>query len=168
MTHYMKRLLPFIVISTLLFGCKKKFDDYYAPPDNLAPAIYNQLESRGYFTKFLALVDKASYKQTLSTAGYWTIFAPTDTAFADPDFAAFLASKNIANFDAIDSATAQSIVQYSLVFNGFEKNSLDDYQSNLGWVPNAAFKRRTAYYTGFYNDTTAAGVCSKGNCFKQE
>ena len=23
--------------------------------------------------------------------------------------------------------------------------------------PNAAFKRRTAYYTGFYNDTTAAG-----------
>jgi uncharacterized surface protein with fasciclin (FAS1) repeats len=44
-----------------------------------------------------------------------------------------------------------------LVYNGFNEDRLDDYQSNVGWLENNAFKRRTAYYTGFYKDTTFAG-----------
>ena len=40
---------------------------------------------------------------------------------------------------------------------GFWKERIDDYQSNLGWVPNQSFKRRTAYYSGFYKDTTPTG-----------
>jgi uncharacterized surface protein with fasciclin (FAS1) repeats len=153
-----KQIVLFLVTGVLLFACKKKFDDYYAPPASLEKPVYQQLQARGKFTQFLGLIDKAGYKQTLSAAGYWTIFAPTDSAFqTDTEFTAFLQSRGIANVAAIDSATAQSIVQYLLVFNGFNEDRLDDYQSNLGWVINSAFKRRTAYYTGFYKDTTYAG-----------
>lgn len=158
MRRFITGIAVAITAASLLFGCKKKFDDYYAPPDNLEPPIYQKLQEKGKFNQFLTLIDKAGYKSTLGAAGYWTIFAPTDSAFQnDTEFAAYLQGRGIASIAAIDSATAQSIVQYLLVFNGFEKSRLDDYQSNLGWVVNSAFKRRTAYYTGFYKDTTIAG-----------
>jgi uncharacterized surface protein with fasciclin (FAS1) repeats len=153
-----KRLTLFCAAVVLLFSCKKKFDDFYAPPANLEAPIYQQLQAKGKFTQLIGLIDKAGYKQTLSAAGYWTMFAPTDSAFQnDTEYTAFLQSKGIANTAAIDSATAQDIVQFLLVFNGFKQDRLDDYQSNLGWVLNSAFKRRTANYTGFYKDTTYAG-----------
>jgi len=158
MYHHIKRITILLLGVTAFFSCKKKFDDYYAPPASLEPPIYQQLQSKGKFSKFISLIDKAGYKQTLSSAGYWTIFAPTDSAFsADTEFQAFLTGKGITSVDAIDSTTAQSIVQFLLVYNAFNDDRLDDYQSNIGWVENTAFKRRTAYYTGFYKDTNMAG-----------
>lgn len=150
----------FVVIAAASFtSCKKKFDDFYARPENLAAPVYQQLAAAGKFNNFLALIDKASYKQTLSAAGYWTVFAPTDSAFAaDTEFKAFIQSRGFSNVGAVDSTTAQMIVQYLLVYNAFEKSRIDDYQSPLGWQPNNAFKRRTAYYTGFYNDTDYLNV----------
>jgi hypothetical protein len=152
------RFVFLLAATTFLFGCKKKFDDYYARPATLQPPIYQQLDTRGNFTKFVSLINKAGYKETLSAAGYWTIFAPTDSAFsADLEYAAFIKDRGFTTTDGVDSATAQMIVQYLLVYNAFEKSKLDDYQSTLGWVPDLAFKRRTAYYTNFYKDTSAAG-----------
>ncbi len=162
MNRTMKRLAPFLAIFFVTAGCKKKFEDYYAAPANGNPAIYQQLQTRGNFSKLLGLIDKAGYKQTLSSAGYWTMFAPSDSAFAaDIDFKTWLQGKGASSVDAVDSITAQSLVQYLLVFNGFNKDRLDDYQSNIGWVVNNSFKRRTAYYTGFYNDTTVSGQSVK-------
>ena len=158
MSTCIKRLALLFAAAVILFSCKKKVNDFYNPPANLEPPVYQQLQAKGKFTQFLSLIDKAGYKQTLNTAGYWTIFAPTDSAFqTDIEFTAFLQSKGVSSISAIDSVTARSIVQYLLVFNAFNKDRLDDYQSNLGWINNSAFKRRTAYYTGFYNDTTSAG-----------
>jgi uncharacterized surface protein with fasciclin (FAS1) repeats len=155
--NFIQRIGAGLCFIVLISSCKKNFDDYYERPENLEPPIFQQLESRGKFTRLLTLIDKAGYKGTLGSGGYWTLFAPTDSAFAnDTEFQAYLQGRNISNFDAIDSTTAQNIVQFLLVFNGFTKERLDDYQSNLGWVENNAFKRRTAYYTGFYNDTTFA------------
>jgi len=151
--------LAYVIMFAALFtSCKKKFDEYYARPANLADPIYKQLVDNGKFTNFVALIDKAGYKQTLAAAGYWTIFAPSDSAFtADTEFAAFIKSRGFNTVADVDSITAQMVVQYLLVFNAFEKSRIDDYQSSLGWVPNAAFKRRTTYYTGFYNDTAFTG-----------
>lgn len=149
-----KRAACCIAAAIVLFGCKKKFDDYYDRPDNLEQPIYQQLQARGNFTQFLSLIDKSGYKQTLSAAGYWTIFAPSDSAFqADNEFKAYLQARNFSSVSAVDSATAQSIVQYLLVFNAFNDDRIDDYQANTGWLADNAFKRRTAYYTGFYKDT---------------
>ena len=157
------QLAAVVVFAALLTtSCKKKFDEYYERPANLADPIYKQLVDKGKFTNFVSLIDKAGYKSTLASAGYWTIFAPTDSAFtADTEFAAFIKERGFNTVTDVDSATAQMVVQYLLVFNAFEKDRIDDFQSNLGWVPNVAFKRRTAYYTGFYSDTTSAGLALK-------
>lgn len=146
-------LLTLILIVT---ACKKKeFDDYYKRPESLEPPIYQTLPAKGNFKNLTALIDKAGYKTTLSSAGFWTLFAPTDSAFQQHF------KVNSTSLDKIDSATARAIVQYLLVYNGFTKDRLDDYQSGIGWQPDAAFRRRTAYYTGFYNDTLANGQAVK-------
>ncbi|HEY1202920.1 MAG TPA: fasciclin domain-containing protein, partial [Niastella sp.] len=91
-------------------------------------------------------------KQVLvAGGGYWTMFAPNDEAFDK-----YFKDKGIADVNAIDSVTARAMVQYFLVYNSFEKDRLDDYQAtanNQGWTPSVAFRRTTAYYTGFYKDT---------------
>lgn len=151
-----------VLFTALLSSCKKSFDEYYERPESLAAPIYQQLSSSGRFSSFVSLIDKAGYKSTLSSAGFWTIFAPTDSAFSsDTEFAAFIRERGFNSIVEVDSTTAQMLVQYLLVFNGFEQDRLDDYQSPLGWIPNSAFKRRTAYYTGFYNDTNYLGQAYK-------
>ena len=159
MMNFTKRILVLLSLVLVFGSCKKKLDDFFQPSDNAAPSIYAQLQAKGNFTKFISWIDKAGYKTILSSAGFWTMFAPTDSAItADAEFLTYLKSRGINSVDAIDSATALNVVQYLLVFNGFNKERLDDYQSTTGYIANSAFKRRTANYTGFYNDTTAAGV----------
>jgi uncharacterized surface protein with fasciclin (FAS1) repeats len=133
--------------------CRKKaFDAYYGRPENLAAPIYQQLDAKGNFKNLLACIDKAGYKETLSAAGYWTMFAPNDNAFK-----AFFTQRGINDISQLDSGTCKQIVTYSLVYNAFVKARLGDYQANTGWVANAAFRRRTANYQGYYNDTTVTG-----------
>lgn len=138
------------LLSVMNAGCRKKaLDAYYNRPANLAQPIYAQLAARGNFKSLLTLIDKAGYKQSLGDAGYWTFFAPTDSAFQN-----YFASSGHPDANSIDSATARAIVQFLLVYNGATEADLSNYQSNLGTVPDLAFKRRTAYYTGFYHDTS--------------
>jgi uncharacterized surface protein with fasciclin (FAS1) repeats len=150
------RMVVVFTALALLAGCKKKFDEYYERPVSLAPPIYQQLQTRGKFTQLLALINKAGYQQTLSNAGFWTLFAPNDEAFTT-----FFRDRGITGIEKIDSSTARAIVQYMLVYNSFDKVTLDDYQSSTGWLPDQAFRRRTAYYTGFYDDTMQNGQVVK-------
>lgn len=152
MKYSLKCLGALVTACLLLASCKKKFDEYYARPDTLAPAIYQQLQARGNFKNLLTIIDKSGYKQTLSSAGYWTFFAPNDDAFAK-----FFQDRGISGADKIDSTTAQAIVKFMLVYNAFTKETIDDYQSSAGWLANNAFRRRTAYYTSFYDDTAVNG-----------
>lgn len=146
----------FLIVSITLIssGCRKKaFDEYYGRPDSLAQPIYQVLKAKGKFTNLIACIDKAGYKDILGAAGYWTFFAANDSAFQ-----VFFKARGITSVDQLDSGTAQKIVTFALVYNAFPKARLNDYQSNTGWVTNNAFRRRTASYTGFYDDTTSAGV----------
>ncbi len=153
----MNTLLKSILIITLVVfvfsSCRKKaFDDYYNRPDSLAAPIYQQLQAKGNFKNLIACIDKAGYKDILGGAGYWTFFAPNDDAFKQ-----FFIDKSITSVNQIDSSTAKQIVSYCLVYNAFPKARLGDYQSNAGWVPNQAFRRRTANYSGYQDDTTFTG-----------
>ncbi|WP_164890993.1 fasciclin domain-containing protein [Botryobacter ruber] len=105
--------------------------------------VYQVLQAKGNFKSFLACVDKAGYKDVLSKAGYWTIFAPNDEAFQ-----LYFQDAGIAGVEAMDAATAEKIVKYAMVYNAFKTDRLADYQSGLGWKSNQAYKRRTAYYEG--------------------
>src|SRR4051812_23412738 len=139
----MRRSLQFcfLLISSclLLVNCRKKeWDKFYSRPEGLEPPIYQVLKSKGNFNLLLACIDKAGYKDILSNAGYWTLFAPTDEAFNK-----YFKENNLSGIDAMDSVKAQSIVRYCLVYNSFNTDRLDDYQSNTGWVTDKAYRRRT-------------------------
>ena len=157
MTKTITSILLICFSSMLFTNCRKKaFDEYYGRPDSLTDPIYQQLTTRKNFTSLLQCIDKAGYKSILSSAGYWTMFAPNDSAFQN-----YFREKNISGISALDSISAQAIIQYLLVYNAFNKDRLDDFQSVIGWLPDDAFRRRTAYYTGFYNDTTPTGQVVK-------
>src|SRR4051812_25985870 len=149
----MNKLLTLCIGLLLFASCRKKaWDEFYNRPDSLADPMYGQLSKKGNFKNLLALIDKGGYKQVLSQGGgYWTLFAPNDEAFDK-----YFKDKGIGSVSAIDSVTARAMVQYCLVYNSFEKDRLDDYQAtanNQGWTPSVAFRRVTAYYSGFYKDT---------------
>lgn len=152
MSRSFTRLTGFFAVLLIFSSCKKDFNGYYDRPANLEPPIYQTLEKKGNFKSILAAVDKAGYKSILGAAGYWTFFAPHDSAFQ-----VYLASKSLTSVDQLDSNACRQIVTYCLVYNAFRRERLDDYQSGTGWVPASAFKRRTAYYTFVYNGTDTGG-----------
>jgi len=142
--NYYLLILPLLA---LLAGCSRDvFDEYYGRPDYLEDPIYQRLEAKGNFKNFTALIEKAGYKDILSKAGYWTMFAPNDEAFTK-----YFQENGISDVTKIDDATASKIVKYALVYNAFREDQLSDYQSGQGWVKDNAFRRRTAYYDGFQN-----------------
>lgn len=138
---------------------KKEFDNYFSRPDSLASPIYQQLQSRKNFTNILTLIDKAGYKKTLGTAGYWTFFAPNDAAFT----AFFTSHPEFSNINSIDSTTAAGIVSYCLVANAYRKDQLSMFQTSKGPTPNDAYRRRTAYYDFTYKDPAHSGVVVANN-----
>jgi uncharacterized surface protein with fasciclin (FAS1) repeats len=144
----------FVAFSSLV-SCTREELDIYARPEGLEPPIYQQLQTKKNFNTLLQVIDKSGYQRTLSSAGYWTMFAPNDEAFTK------YFQKNNLTVGTIDSTKARELIQYLLVYNAFDKDRLDDYQSTIGWVPSKAFRRRTAYYTGFYTDQTFDGASVK-------
>jgi len=142
----------FLLLLLLQTGCKKDIK-FYDRPANLAPAIYQQLVARKNFTNLLACIDKAGYKDILSKAGFWTFFAPNDSAFLQ-----YFKAKGITGVAAMDSATCRKLVTYSLVYNSFRKAQLSDYQASTGVVPAMAFKRKSVYYDFV---TVQSGIPSK-------
>lgn len=146
-----KKIHQLLVFSflVLLSSCSKDaYDDYYGRPDSLEPPIYQQLEARGNFKNLLVLIEKAGYKDILGKAGYWTMLAPNDAAFAK-----YFQEQGITDVNKIDAETAGKIVRYALIYNAFRQEQMSDYQSGLGWVADNAFRRRTAYYDGFVTKT---------------
>ncbi|MEI6949871.1 fasciclin domain-containing protein [Paraflavisolibacter sp. H34] len=146
-------MLLLLLLGTLLANCRKKeWEAIYGRPEHLPSRMYQQLESKGNFKHLLAAIDKAGYKATLEAGGYWTLFAPHDSAFE-----AYFTARGIRGVDDLDSATCRQIITYNLVYNAFLKERLGDFQSNRGWEANTAFRRRTAYYTGVYATEDAGG-----------
>lgn len=144
MSRFFTSSCCFLFLMGVLAGCQKKnFDEYYARPDGIGDPIYQQLQSRGNFSHFLTLVDKAKYKDILSSAGWWTVFAPNDAAFEK-----YFQEQGISGTDKIAEADATKIVKYALVYNGYRKDQLSTYQSGGEGVVGMAFKRKTSYYDG--------------------
>ena len=154
MNNKTRALFLFVVAMIGLSACRKKaFDEYYGRPASLEPPIYQTLEARGNFKTLLGAIDKSGYKQTLSAAGYWTFFAPNDSAFS-----VYFRENSISGIEQMDSNACRKIVTYCLVYNAFKKDRIDDYQSNVGWQVNNAFRRRTANYTGVYSGLDKNGA----------
>ncbi|GAB3028221.1 fasciclin domain-containing protein [Niabella terrae] len=150
----MKRQILFglpVILAFWVIGCSKKsFDEYYARPDWLAQPIYQQLDSMGDFTGFLACIDLSGYKNTLGSASSWTVFAPTDAAFAQ-----YFQEQGLSGIADIDKETAEKIVRASMVYDGERLEKLNDNFSSKGWIEGFAFRRRSVYYDFVETETNA-------------
>ena len=155
-----RMMVLFCCVISVIACRKKSWDEYYGRPSTLAQPIYEVLQQRGNFTHFIKCIDKSGYKSTLAAGGYWTCFAPNDAAFEK-----YFQEHGISGDDAIDSATAQKIVKYSLVYNAYRKENLTDYQQSSGADTSVAYKRKTAYYTWVYNqgDSLILGANRNGS-----
>jgi len=141
----------------ILSGCRKQeFDNYYGRPGGLGKPIYQQLDSMGNFKNYLACIEKAGYKNTLGSAGSWTVFAPTDEAFQ-----AFMSENGISDINAISDSLAQKIVRTSMIYDGEKIEKLKDNFTNAGFVEDVAFRRRTVYYDFVETATSIPGRTSK-------
>lgn len=143
-----RTLVLFCCVLSVVACRKKSWDEYYGRPSSLADPIYQVLQQRGNFTHFLKCIDKSGYKSTLGAGGYWTCFAPNDSAFA-----AYFKANNLSGDDAIDSVTALKIVKYALVYDAYREADLSSYQTSAGADTSLAFKRKTAYYNWVYTDS---------------
>ncbi len=139
-----------ILLAVMLAGCIDKADDpYFARPDNLASPIYQRLEEMGDFSLFLKCVDKTAYGDVLKRAGYYTLFAPTDSAFD-----AYLKEKNVSSVDDLTAEEAAELVSYAIVFTAYNYQSIDDAHTSTDPVLNSAFRRKSNNYKGVYTETS--------------
>jgi uncharacterized surface protein with fasciclin (FAS1) repeats len=146
----LKSLIVFLTFIFFLSSCRKKeFDEFYGRPENLGDPIYQQLQQKGNFSKFLDCIDKSGYKETLSTAGSWTVFAPTDAAFTS-----YMAENNLTTI-SVDLASA--IVRYAMTYDGEKIERLSDNLTARGFVKNVGFRRRTVYYDFVYDGLDTDG-----------
>src|SRR5215210_708674 len=99
MYRFIKGSIFLFSLLILLTNCKKQFNEYYERPAGLVEPIYQQLEARGNFKHLLALIEKGRYKQTLASGGYWTLFAPNDSAFN-----VFFKERGISGINKMDSS----------------------------------------------------------------
>lgn len=159
MIRHLRAFTYFLAFLFLLTSCRKKeWDQYYGRPSSLAPPIYQQLKSMGNFTHLLAAIDKSGYKETLSKGGYWTMFAPNDTAFEK-----FFQENGIKGDNGLDSATARKIIRYALVYNAYREAQLPDYQTSGGPDTSMAFKRKTAYYDWVFAENGKKIIADNAN-----
>ncbi len=152
--YQMRTFFILFVAFSSLVSCTREELDIYARPAGLEPPIYQQLQAKKNFNTLLQVIDKSGYQRTLSSAGYWTMFAPNDEAFTK------YFQKNSLTIGTIDSTKARELIQYLLVYNAFDKDRLDDYHSTIGWVPSKAFRRRTECFRSSYRSKR-----SQINCF---
>ena len=136
-----KLLYLFSIAILIISGCENKKDDYYARPDWLQGPIYQQLQDEGRFKIFISLLDRMGYDKILGTTGYFTVFAPNDSAFQ---------AAGINSIAQLDSQTIREIVQYSIVKNGYTPNHLAASQSDNGWVEGNSFRRKTRFTNKYY------------------
>ncbi len=143
-----KNILICVLLLLVTANCKKTLDEYYARPDWLEGPIYQQLQKEGRFNTFIACLDTTGYNDVLSRTGYFTIFAPNDSAFD-----IYLQDKGISSINQLDTNTIKHIVNYSIVDNGYTKKQLAAFQSSRGWEYGIAFKRITRAGNIFIKDT---------------
>lgn len=127
-----------LLVVSFLNACTDN-EEYYNRPSWLEPPIYEVLQQKGNFTKYLQCVDSTLYSSVLKGAGLYTVFAPNDSAFD-----AFLAKYGYSSVSAIPFTEIEKIVAYSIC------NSTTIFDS-IG--VNRNFKYKTQYYALPYKDS---------------
>ena len=78
----MTRILSLALLGALLIAPTLQAQDTEAPADDASSGIVSVLQAEGSFTVLLSALESAGLTEALETGGPYTLFAPTDDAFA--------------------------------------------------------------------------------------
>jgi uncharacterized surface protein with fasciclin (FAS1) repeats len=142
------RLIIFLVI--LSWGCHEDIRDLekYKSPDWLKGKILTQMKNEEDLSIFTSCLEKVGYDTLLNTSGSYTVFAPTNEAFAKyfQDHPEYNTIKDIPN-DKLEA-----IVEFQIIYNAWSKEQLQTLDVS-GWIdPDnvlskpRAYKRKTLFY----------------------
>jgi uncharacterized surface protein with fasciclin (FAS1) repeats len=134
-------LLSCITVLLLFTQCTKDFDTYYDRPGWLEDPIYQELQAKGNFTKYLEAVDRTLHADVLKGAGLYTCFAPNDSAFG-----LWLTQKGYDSIANIPQQEVEDLVSYSLVYSQIQSQNLGSTLVSRVWTPGTAYKYKTPYY----------------------
>ncbi|MFY9153394.1 MAG: fasciclin domain-containing protein [Prolixibacteraceae bacterium] len=125
-----KQLILIALLLLIVSSCKK--DDLsgkYARPEWLAGKLYTQILTNPELSTFADLLHVAGYDTIIDVSGSYTVFAPTNAAFATY----FQQNQKYKSLADLPQAEAVKLVKYHLVQNPWSKKqlrSLDIY----GWI----------------------------------
>lgn len=135
MTKY-KQLTFITLLVILFFGCKDdKLTGIYAPPSWLPGKLYSQIQSKPELTTFAELVKISGYDTIINVSGSFTVFAPSNDAFAQY----FQSNPNYKKVSDIPKAEAVKLVKYHIVQDGWSKKQLMSLDVN-GWIDSTDLK----------------------------
>src|SRR5690349_5972329 len=99
-------------ITILTPGCRKGFKDYYDEKNTKGGFLYDKLKSDSSFSTFVKALDRANVAQFITQGGLYTVFAPTNAAFAN-----YLSSNGYSSIDAVPLNKLYSILSFHVIYN---------------------------------------------------
>jgi uncharacterized surface protein with fasciclin (FAS1) repeats len=107
---YALTLSVFLLCFTI--SCKKGFKDYYGNTSPKGGFLYDRIRENTSLSIFAKGLERANLVQFISEGGLYTVFAPTDEAFAR-----FLGSNGYASIDDVPIDRLFSILSFHIVNN---------------------------------------------------
>jgi uncharacterized surface protein with fasciclin (FAS1) repeats len=160
----MRKLFHLVVLLLVahLFSCEEAtFDNpKYQRPEWLVGKLYSQAKADEELSKFVELIDKTIYADILDRSGYFTLFAPTNTAmdefFADNDL-------GIGSLEEMTEEQAEKILRFLVIQDGWTADQLKDMGPD-GFGEPTGYKRETLHPPYPYSET---GFDKKGRYIVQ-
>lgn len=133
MRHYYSYLVLLMIAGVFCSSCERKYLSYYAPPDDLAGPIYEQLmaeEELSTFVQAIDLIDEGKpesekLSRIMSTSGLYTVFAPDNAAWDK-----YFSDNGYSALNEVPKEQLANLVEYHILFSmyywyDFEKGIRD-------------------------------------------
>src|SRR4030042_4188528 len=124
-------ILILFVAGILLNGCVDIYElDKYQRPEWLAGKLYTQIEAQDNLNIFAECLRVTGYDTVLDLSGSFTVFAPSDEAFAEY----FMAHPEHGNsVSGIPYSKVLELVQYNIIQNAWSRSQLQRLDID-GWI----------------------------------
>ena len=124
-----KQLILISLFLVLFLSCRKDSQLKYDRPTWLAGKLYTQIKTKPELSTFAELLHVAGYDTIIDVSGSYTVFAPSNDAFA----AYFQANPNYKKVSDLPKAEVLKLVKYHLVQNAWSKKQLTSVDI-YGWI----------------------------------
>jgi uncharacterized surface protein with fasciclin (FAS1) repeats len=124
-----KQLILISLFLVLFLSCRKDAQLKYERPTWLAGKLYAQIKTKPELSTFAELLHVSGYDTIINVSGSYTVFAPSNDAFA----LYFQGSPNYKKVSDIPKAEVLKLVKYHIVQNAWSKKQLTSIDI-YGWI----------------------------------